>query len=121
MPALLVPADRDVSARRDPARRRDPPRPERALVRRADRRDRALIAGYHYLIEWDVVEDNTCSLTGPSCAAVWFREFGFVTLAFMALVGFVTILALLFVRFPATLDRDGAHPPPHRPKQEVAP
>jgi disulfide bond formation protein DsbB len=79
----------------------------------------ALISGYHYLIEWDVVDDNACSLTGPSCSAVWFREFGFISLAFMALVGFITILALLFVRFPGTLDDDGASPPAASPKQEV--
>ena len=81
-----------------------------------------LIAGYHYLIEWrPELDTGTCELFGPSCTAVWFREFGFVTLAFMALVGFVTILALLFVRFPATLDRDGAQPPTAPSKQEVAP
>ncbi|MGI9645581.1 MAG: disulfide bond formation protein B, partial [Ilumatobacteraceae bacterium] len=81
----------------------------------------ALVAGYHYLIEWEVVEDNACSLTGPSCAAVWFREFGFVSLALMALVGFLTILALLFVRFPATMDDDAGETPPSAPaRQEVA-
>jgi len=80
----------------------------------------ALVAGYHYLIEWEVVEDNTCSLTGPSCAAVWFREFGFVSLAFMALIGFLTILALLFVRFPATMDDAGDAPPSTPARQEVA-
>jgi hypothetical protein len=29
---------------------------------------------------------------GPSCADIWFRELGFVTLAFMALCGFLAIL-----------------------------
>ncbi len=80
----------------------------------------ALVAGYHYLIEWEVVEDNTCSLTGPSCAAVWFREFGFISLALMALVGFLTILALLFVRFPATMDEADESPPSTPARQEVA-
>lgn len=67
----------------------------------------AAIAAYHYLIEWrPELETGSCSLTGPACSAVWFREFGFVTLAFMALVGFLTILSLLFVPFPARLGDD---------------
>lgn len=65
----------------------------------------AAIAGYHTLIEWKPeLDTGTCELSGPSCTAVWFREFGFVSLALMSLVGFLTILALLFVRFPATMD-----------------
>ena len=65
----------------------------------------AAIAGYHTLIEWrPELDTGTCELTGPSCTAFWFREFGFITLATMALVGFLTILTLLFVRFPSTLD-----------------
>ncbi len=81
----------------------------------------AVISGYHYLIEWrPELDTGTCELSGPSCTAFWFREFGFITLAFMALVGFLTILALLFVRFPARLDGDGASPPTAPAKQEVA-
>jgi disulfide bond formation protein DsbB len=65
----------------------------------------ALIAGYHTLIEWrPQLDTGACELTGPSCTYVWFREFGFISLATMALVGFLTILSLLFVRFPATLE-----------------
>lgn len=68
------------------------------------------IALYHYLVEWNPgLETGSCALTGPSCSAFWFREFGFITLAFMALVGFLTILTLLFVRFPARLDSDVPH------------
>ena len=71
----------------------------------------AIIAGYHTLIEWrPELDTGTCDLSGPSCTAVWFREFGFVSLALMSLVGFLTILALLFVRFPATMDStDGSN------------
>ena len=65
----------------------------------------AAIAGWHTLIEWRPQLDNgQCELTGPSCTYVWFREFGFISLATMALTGFLTILILLFVRFPARLD-----------------
>lgn len=65
----------------------------------------AVIAGYHTLIEWrPELDTGTCQLSGPSCTATWFREFGFVSLALMSLVGFLAILALLFVRFPATIE-----------------
>jgi hypothetical protein len=64
----------------------------------------ALIAAYHTLIEWrPSLDSGACELTGPSCTVVWFREFGFLSLATMALVGFLTILTLLLVRFPARL------------------
>jgi disulfide bond formation protein DsbB len=66
------------------------------------------ISGYHYLIEWrPELDAGTCDLFGPSCTSVWFREFGFVSLAFMALVGFITILALLFLPVPARLESEG--------------
>jgi disulfide bond formation protein DsbB len=60
----------------------------------------AVISTYHYLIEWGVLNDSeSCALFGPACADVWFREFGFVTLAFMALSGFVTIIVFNTVSF----------------------
>jgi disulfide bond formation protein DsbB len=73
------------------------------------------VSSYHYLIEWKpALGDGACSV-GPSCTDVWFREFGFVTLAFMAWAGFAVILALLFVTpAPSTSvdDRDGGNPTP---------
>ncbi len=55
----------------------------------------AVISTYHYLIEWrPSLEGDVCGL-GPSCADIWFRELGFVTLAFMALCGFLAILVLV--------------------------
>jgi disulfide bond formation protein DsbB len=55
----------------------------------------ALVSSYHYLIEWKPsLEGGACGV-GPSCADIWFRELGFVTLAFMALCGFVAILVLV--------------------------
>jgi disulfide bond formation protein DsbB len=72
----------------------------------------ALIAGYHTLLEWrPALDTGACELTGPSCTYVWFREFGFISLATMALTGFLTILILLFVRFPARMEpQDAASP-----------
>lgn len=60
----------------------------------------ASISTYHYLIERGVLSDSaSCTLFGPSCADVWFEEFGFVTLAFMALAGFVAVIVLNTVSF----------------------
>lgn len=58
------------------------------------------ISAYHYLLEWGVLEDSgSCSLFGPSCADIWFREFGFVTLTFMAGCAFVFIIVINTVSF----------------------
>ena len=55
------------------------------------------ISAYHYFIEWKpAFGESTCSV-GPSCTDIWFRRMGFVTLAFMALCGFIAIALLLFV------------------------
>lgn len=55
----------------------------------------APISAYHYLIEWKPsLDTGSCALFGPACTDIWFRTFGFATLAFMALCGFVAILAV---------------------------
>jgi disulfide bond formation protein DsbB len=55
----------------------------------------AVIAGWHRLIELrPQLETGSCSLVGPSCADFWFERFGFVTLAFMAFSGFISIMIL---------------------------
>jgi disulfide bond formation protein DsbB len=54
-----------------------------------------VVSTYHYLLEWNPTwESNVCSLDVP-CTTIWFREFGFVSLPFMALCGFVSIIILL--------------------------
>jgi disulfide bond formation protein DsbB len=56
-----------------------------------------VISIYHYLIEWyPQLESGSCSLTTP-CTAVWFREFGFISLSFMAMCGFAAVLALMLL------------------------
>jgi disulfide bond formation protein DsbB len=71
----------------------------------------AVISAWHSLIEWRPSLDNgECEFQGPSCTFVWFREFGF-SLANMALIGFLTILILLLVRFPARLNSAAATSP----------
>ncbi len=58
------------------------------------------ISIYHYLIEWNPsLEGGACGLFGPACADIWFREFGFVTLAFMALAGFTFVVVVNTVSF----------------------
>lgn len=55
------------------------------------------ISIYHYLLEWfPELETSACSVTVP-CTAIWYREFGFVTLSFSAMCGFAAILALLLL------------------------
>ena len=81
-----------------------------ALVRR-DRQARwyvlpftfigAGVSLYHFLIEQGVVADSdSCTMFGPACAEVWFTQFGFVTLAFMALCGFVAMAVVNLLPTP---------------------
>ena len=60
------------------------------------------VSTYHYVIEWKPSLGEGACAVGPSCTDIWFRELGFVTLAFMAWAGFAVILALLFVTPRAT-------------------
>jgi disulfide bond formation protein DsbB len=69
----------------------------------------ALISLYHYIIEWmPDLEATACSAEVP-CTVPYFREFGFVSIAFMALCGFLAIATLLYVAAHARVaDRAGA-------------
>lgn len=52
------------------------------------------ISTYHYILEWNPqLETDVCSLEVP-CTTIWFREFGFATLPFMATCGFAAIMML---------------------------
>lgn len=51
------------------------------------------VSVYHYLLEWGVInQKSACSLDVP-CTTIWFREFGFVTLCFMAGCAFIAVIA----------------------------
>lgn len=53
------------------------------------------VSVYHYTIEWfPTLEKTSCALEAP-CTQVWFRAFGFSSLAFMAGCGFIAIITLL--------------------------
>ena len=55
----------------------------------------ACISGWHYLIEWrPSLDTGSCLATGPSCTDIWFRSFGFLTLAGMALIGFLALIVV---------------------------
>ena len=59
----------------------------------------AVISIYHYVIEWrPSLERGACGIGPESCTTIWFRRFGFVSLPFMALCGFVAIIALTLGR-----------------------
>lgn len=58
----------------------------------------AVISTYHWLVErYPNLETSICSKDTP-CNLVWFRELGFVTLAYMAFSCFAFIAALLCLR-----------------------
>ena len=57
----------------------------------------AAISTYHYLLEWFPSLDTGVCTVGVPCTAVWFREFGFISQPFLALVAFLLVIALLLV------------------------
>ena len=52
---------------------------------------------YHYLLEWFPEIDTGACVVGVPCTTVWFREFGFVSLPFLALIAFLLVIVLLLV------------------------
>jgi disulfide bond formation protein DsbB len=53
-----------------------------------------VVSIYHYLLEWyPTLESNVCSIDVP-CTTIWFREFGFVTLTFMAGSAFIFVISI---------------------------
>ena len=66
------------------------------------------VSAWHYLIEWfPNLKSTSCSLDVP-CTAVWFREFGFVTLALMAGSAFLFVItvSVAIMRAPQTTSSD---------------
>lgn len=62
----------------------------------------AVISTYHYVIEWrPSLERGACGIGPESCTTIWFRRFGFVSLPFMALCGFVAIIAITVATWPS--------------------
>lgn len=52
-----------------------------------------VVSTYHYLVEWfPSLESDVCSADVP-CTTIWFREFGIVTLSFIAGSAFIAVIA----------------------------
>ena len=71
-----------------------------------------VVSTYHYLLEWyPTLESNVCSLDVP-CTTIWFREFGFVTLCFMAGSAFILVIAmsLALIRSDSSTSHNSATP-----------
>jgi disulfide bond formation protein DsbB len=58
----------------------------------------AVIAAYHYLIQWFPNLEGTSCTTSVPCTGVWFRVFGFVSIPYMALSAFLLVLVLMLVQ-----------------------
>jgi disulfide bond formation protein DsbB len=59
----------------------------------------AAVAGYHIGVQHltPIFGNSFCTATAP-CTTLWVNHFGFVTIPFMALAGFLAIAALLWIR-----------------------
>lgn len=58
----------------------------------------AAIAGYHYQLEWFPDQGSgACSVVTPCNVIPFARKFGFITLAYMAMSGFLLIAALSWI------------------------
>lgn len=68
----------------------------------------AVISVYHYVIQWVPNLDATACAVDNPCTAVFVREFGFVSIPFMALSGFLAIIALTRVAGTGTTAHDDA-------------
>jgi disulfide bond formation protein DsbB len=68
----------------------------------------AVISVYHLLLEWRIVDVSlVCSVDVP-CSSVLFRQFGFISLPFLALTAFLLIIAfLLLPHRVAAVDPEG--------------
>jgi Disulfide bond formation protein DsbB len=69
-----------------------------------------VISAYHYIIEWHPEWEATSCDVGAPCSVPWFREFGFVSLSFMALCGFAAIAALQLIPRPYIPDHEEPAP-----------
>ena len=66
----------------------------------------AVIAAYHYALEWlPALDTGACSASTP-CTTVWFREFGFVSLPYLALSAFLLISVLVWLGGQRSIEVD---------------
>ncbi len=78
----------------------------------------AMVSSYHYFIEWfPRFESGSCDPTVP-CTLIWFRRLGFMTLPYMALTGFLSIIVLLALPGGSRRDSDRDSPNLQAPRHE---
>ena len=64
----------------------------------------AVISAYHVAVQrLPGLPSGSCSLDVP-CSAIYVERFGFVTIPVMALVGFVSIVVILILLVPRSLE-----------------
>lgn len=56
----------------------------------------AVVSVYHLLVQWTPTETTAC-VAGVPCSVRYVEEFGFVTIPFMALAGFATVMAFMWL------------------------
>ena len=66
----------------------------------------AVIAAYHYQLEWFPDQGSFCAVDNP-CTVVWVREFGYISIPWMAFSGFALIATLLALATPAGEQDEG--------------
>ena len=49
--------------------------------------------------QWPSLDSGACAAVGPPCSAPYIKEFGFVTIPYMALSAFLLILALMWAGY----------------------
>ena len=119
VPAVLVPADRDVPARDHPARRRDPPRPRRPSTTRSPFPIIGLlVGGYHKYIEIHPEAELAGCKIGAPCSTKWINEFGFVTIPVLAISCFAAILVAAAVRAVEQRARRAPRPRRHAERRQ---
>jgi disulfide bond formation protein DsbB len=57
----------------------------------------AAVSTYHYALEWFPELDYGACTAGIPCTQVWFREFGFISLPFLALIAFLLVITFLLL------------------------
>jgi disulfide bond formation protein DsbB len=57
----------------------------------------AAISTYHILVEWQVLPSSTACDPNNPCTIIWFREFGFISIATLALIAFALVIVWLLI------------------------
>ena len=57
----------------------------------------ALIAGYHYLLQWGWVTAEPCAASAVSCSKIFLLTFGYITIPLMSFTAFAVIIILQLI------------------------